>query len=602
MLRRAMLGKAGMLNSMFTRSRVRVLWEFIVPHKTRLFLILALTLMSSALGLSYPLLARFFIDVVLASRSSYLLVLTTIALMAIVVLSFALGAITRYLSISTSAQILMQMRLHLFRHLQSLSLHFFRDMRMGDILSRLNSDVAEIQKVATDSVLSLVLSILTLAGTAGILVWLNWKLFVLCSFFIPFSVEGLRRCREPITRQARMVRERNASFASVLLESLGGIKFVKSVGTEEVEASRLARCNQNYIDSLLRYQIISNAGQAVATLFLSLSTLVVLFYGGHLVITGQMTLGTLVAFAAYQGRVLSPIQSLMGLYLGFQRAGVSLGRVFEILDRQPGVKEASHAVSLPQVRGELELREVSYAYHPGHEVLHDINLFVPAGARLAIVGPTGAGKTTLLDLVLRFYDPQHGQVLLDGHDLRTLQFKTLRDNIAVITQEPCLFRATIEENIRYANFQATASGIRRAARAAEVDEFIGSLPQGYLTVIGERGSGLSAGQRQRIAIARAILRKAKVWLFDEATADLDVLTETRIRETLDKWLDGFTSIIVSHRLSSVIDMDRIVVVKAGRIIQVGNHAQLMRTEGLYQQLYLASQRQQSISSSVEVVT
>jgi ATP-binding cassette, subfamily B, bacterial len=602
MLRRTILGKTGMLNSMITRSRVRALLEFIVPHKTKLFLILALALISSALSLSYPLLARFFIDVVLASRSSYLLVLTTIALMAIVVLSFALGAITRYLSISTSAQILMQMRLHLFRHLQSLSLHFFRDMRMGDILSRLNSDVAEIQKVATDSVLSLVLSTLTLAGAAGILVWLNWKLFVLCCFFIPFSVEGLRRCRAPITRQARLVRERNASFASVLLESLGGIKFVKSVGTEEEEASKLARCNQNYIDSLLHYQIISSAGQAVATLFLSLSTLVVLLYGGHLVITGQMTLGTLVAFAAYQGRVLSPIQNLMGLYLGFQRAGVSLGRVFEVLDRQPGVIEASHAVSLPQVRGELELREVSYAHHPGQEVLHDINLFVPAGTRLAIVGPTGAGKTTLLDLLLRFYDPQHGQVLLDGHDLRTLQFKTLRNNIAVITQEPCLFRATLEENIRYANFPATAGDIRRAARAAEVDEFICSLPQGYQTVIGERGSGLSAGQRQRIAIARAILRKAKVWLFDEATADLDVLTETRIRETLDKWLDGCTSIIVSHRLSSVIDMDRIVVVKAGRIIQDGNHAQLMRTEGLYQQLYLTSQGQPSISSSVEVVT
>ena len=594
--------KAGSVTLNLTYSRVRTLLKFIAPCKARLFLIFLLTLLSAAVGLAYPLLAKFLIDVVLARKNFHLLILSTIAFAAIVVFSFAAGALARYLSISTSAQILMDMRLYLFRHIQSLSLQFYKNMRMGDIISRLNSDVAEIQKVATDSALSLVLSSLTLLGTAGLLAWLNWKLFLLCSFFIPFSVEGLRRSREPITRQAKIVRERNADFASALLESLGAIKFIKSIGAEEAEASKLAGCNQRYVASLLRSQVLSSAGQAVPAFFLSLGALILLLYGGHLVIKGQMTLGALVAFSAYQGRLINPIKNLMGLYLGIQRAGVSLERVFEILDQQPYVKQALHPISLSHVRGEVELRGVSFNYEPGQETLHDIDLFVRAGSRLAIIGPTGAGKTTLMDLLLRFYDPQQGQILLDGYDLRDLEFKTLRENIAVITHEPCLFHATIEDNIRYGNPHATAQDIHAAARAADIHEFILSLPQGYQTVVGEKGIGLSAGQRQRIAIARAILRKAKVWLFDEATAALDVLTESRIREAMDRWLGEHTSIIVTHRLSSVVDMDRIVVMEGGRITQVGDHRQLLGMEGLYQQLHLAAQRHRTLANPVAVAT
>jgi ATP-binding cassette subfamily B protein len=596
------VGKAGSVTLNLTYSRVRTLLTFIAPRKAKLFLIFLLTLLSAAVGLGYPLLAKFLIDVVLARKNFHLLILSTIAFTVILGVSFASSALARYLSISTSAQILMDMRLYLFRHVQSLSLQFYKNMRMGDIISRLNSDVAEIQKVATDSALSLALSLLTLVGTAGLLVWLNWKLFILCSFFIPFSVEGLRRARGPITRQAKTVRERNADFASALLESLNSIKFIKSMGTEEAEASKLAGCNQRYVDSLLRSQVLSSAGQAVPAFFLSLGALILLLYGGHLVINGQMTLGALVAFSAYQGRLISPIKNLMGLYLGIQRAGVSLERVFELLDHQPHVKEAIHSISLSCVRGEVELRGVSFNYEPGQETLQNIDLLVPAGSRLAIIGPTGAGKTTLMELLLRFYDPQQGQILLDGHDLRELQFKTLRENIAVITHEPCLFHCTIEENIRYGNPHATAQDIHAAAQAADVSEFILSLPHGYQTVVGERGVGLSAGQRQRIAIARAILRKAKVWLFDEATATLDVLTESRIREAMDRWLREHTSIIVTHRLSSVVDMDRIVVMEGGRITQVGDHRQLLRMEGLYQQLHLAAQRHRTLSIPVPVAT
>lgn len=575
------------------RVRGRRLLQFVLPYSGKLFQVFALTLISTALALSYPLLAKLFVDGALAKKNSHLLVTVTFALTALVVLNFTIGALTRYLSTSYSIQILSDMRLFLFRHLQSLSLRFYTNTKMGEILSRLNSDVAEIQAIATDAVFSLALSILTLLGTAVLLLWLNSKLFCLCCLFIPFSVRGLAHYRSRITQQARAVRERNADFSSTLLESLTGMKFIKSVGAEQAEADKLTRQNQVYITTLLRYQITSSLGQAVPAIFLSLSTIAVLLYGGHLVIGGAMTLGSLVAFAAYQGRVLSPIQSIMGLYLSLQRAKVSLDRVFEFLDLRPEVEESPGALELPVVRGNIEFLDVAFSYDIPYTVLRHVNVAIPAGARIGIVGPTGAGKSTFVDLLLRFYDPQEGSILLDGNNLRELKFKTLRQNIAVITHDPYLFHATIEENIRYASWQATDEEVRSAARVAEIHEFIRTLPNGYATVVGEKGTRLSAGQRQRIAIARAILRQASVWVFDEATATLDVLTESRIQESLDFWLRGRTSIVVSHRLSSMRHVEKILVLDSGEVVQVGTHSELLQTDGLYKQLYLtASARKQ----------
>jgi ABC-type multidrug transport system fused ATPase/permease subunit len=288
----------------------------------------------------------------------------------------------------------------------------------------------------------------------------------------------------------------------------------------------------------------------------------------------------------------------MGLYLGVQRAKVSLERVFELLDEQPCVKQAANPVSLRQVRVEVQFRGVFFSYDHEQKILHDINLVVPAGSRLGIIGPTGAGKTTLTELLLRFYDPQQGQILLDGYDLRDLELKALRDNIALVTHEPCLFHDILEENIRYGNRYATAQDIRAAAQAADIHDFILSLPQGYQTVVGEKGIGLSAGQRQRIAIARAILREARVWIFDEATAALDVLTELRIQQAMDNWLGNYTSIVVTHRVSSVVHMDQIAVMENGRITQIGDHHELIGMPGFYRELNRKTQHSREFSAPV----
>ncbi len=570
------------------KTRMLKLFRFVLPHQVQLLCVFILTLASTALGLSYPLLAKFFIDEVLAKKNGRLLVLVTLGVALLALLSFSLGALTRYLSTSASARILMEMRLHLFRHVQSLSLRFHTSTKTGEILSRLNSDVAEIQTIATDAVLSFALSLLTLFGTTGLLLWLNWKLFLLCCLFLPLSLKGLRHYRPRLAEQAKAVRERNADISSVLLESFSGIKFIKSLGTEEAEAQKLALHNEKYIESLLRYQVVAALAQVVPALFLSFSTLVVMLYGGYLVVQGHMTIGSLVAFTAYQGRVLGPLQNMMGLYMSLQRARVSLDRVFEFLELEPEVKESPRALALPAVRGEIEFRNVSFSFVAGRRVLNNVSFRVPAGGRVAIVGPTGAGKSTLLDLLLRFYDPEEGAILLDGHELRDLQLRTLPENIALIAHEPFLFHASIEENIKYANWQATSSEVQAAARAADLHDFILTLPEGYNTVVGEKGLKLSTGQRQRVAIARAILKGARLWVFDEATATLDVLTESRIRKSLDLRLAGGTAILVTHRLSSVRDADQIIVLDRGEIVQVGNHAQLLEAEGLYKQLYFTA--------------
>ncbi len=565
-------------------SQLRRVLPFVRPHAGKLIGVFLLSVLSSLLGLSYPLAAKFLVDNALIARNERLLLILALVLALLVILGFGLSAVTRYSYTQVSARVLMEMRLFLFRHLQTLSPRFFAETKTGEIVSRLSSDVAEIQSLSTDALFNLALSLLTLMGTIGVLLYLNWRLFLLCTFFLPLSTHLLVRYRQRIASQARRVREDNAALSSTLLESLQGMKWIKTVGAEEAEAGKLLRKNEAYIRSVLRYQVISAYANALPSSFLSLSTLLLLLYGGHLVITAQMTLGSLVAFAAYQGRVLSPMQNLIGLYLSLQRARVSLDRLLEFLNLEPEVREKTEAISLPAAQGEVEFRDVSFSYQPGQPVLRHINLRISAGQRVAIVGRSGAGKSTMMDLLLRFYDPQGGTILLDRQDLRDLRFRSLRDSIAIVSAEPFLFHATIEENVRYANWQATPEQIRAAIRLADIEDFVHSLPARLGTVIGERGLKLSTGQRQRLAIARAVLRNAAVWIFDDATGSLDLLTESRIWASLHPWLAGRTSVVITNRLSTVRNTDTIFVLDAGEIVQQGTHERLAAEDGLYQRL------------------
>jgi ATP-binding cassette subfamily B protein len=568
---------------------------FLRPRAGRLVLVFFLTAFASLAGLAYPLGAKFLVDGALAGRNERLLIAIAAVLAGLVIAAFALGALTRYLYTRVSSRVLMDMRVFLFRHLQSLSPRFYAGRKTGDIVSRLGSDVAEIQSVGTDALFSLILSLLTLTGTLGALVYLDWKLFLVCTFFLPASAYFLGRFRRRVAARARDVRESNADLSSTLFESLLGMKWIQSVRAEEVEARKLEEKNERYISSVLRYQMASAWAGAPPAALLAASTLVLLIFGGHRVIAGELSLGSLVAFAAYQARALGPLQNIVGLYLNVQRARVSLSRVLEFLAIQPEIVERPGAVAICCPRGRLELREVSFSYQPGRPALNGVNLLVPAGQRTGIVGPSGAGKSTLVDLLLRFYDPQEGVVFLDDCNLRELKIDSLRRSIALVGAEPFLFHASIEENLRYARPEATSPEIRKALRIADLEEFVDSLPEGLKTLAGERGVKLSTGQRQRLALARAVLRDARIWIFDEATGALDVLSESRIWSSLEQWLAGRTTLIVSHRLSSVRHADEIVVLDRGQVAQQGSHDGLLAEDGLYAQLHRASTRAQALA-------
>jgi len=564
-----------------------LIFPFLRPYALRLGFVFSLTLAASLAGLAYPLGVKFLVEA-LTGRNERLLILTALAMAALVLGGFALGALTRYLYMQVSSRILMDMRVSLSRHLQTLSPRFFARTKTGEIVSRLGSDVAEIQSVGTDALLSLVLSLLTLLGTLAALLWLDWKLFLLCTFFLPASAFFLARFRKRVAEKARDVRERNADLSSTLLESLLGMKWIQSIRAEEAEAGKLEAGNESYISALLGYQKVSAWAGAPSAVLLAASTLALLLYGGHRVIAGEVSLASLAAFAAYQTRALGPVQSLVGLFLSVQRARVALSRVLEFLALQPEVREKPGAAALSTPRGEVELRNVGFSYLAGTPVLDRLSLRIPPGSRIGIVGPSGAGKSTLVDLLLRFYDPQEGSLLLDGCDLRDLQMNSLRGALTVVSAEPFLFHASIEENLRYARPDASLAQLNGALRMADLAEFVEALPDGLATVAGERGVRLSTGQRQRLALARAVLRDAPVWIFDEATGSLDVLSESRIWAGLGQWLSGRTTLIISHRLSSVRDADQIIVLDRGKLVQQGSHDRLLEEDGLYQRLLRAA--------------
>jgi ATP-binding cassette subfamily B protein len=422
------------------------------------------------------------------------------------------------------------------------------------------------------------------------MVLLNWKLFLLSILLVPVSVLALKHYRAKLTDKVRGMRERSADIGSFLIESLMGMRLVVASNTQAAEVARFRAKNQGFVDALLSMQLVSYFAGALPGTVLTLSTALVFLYGGKLVIDGVMTVGALVAFMAYHMRLLAPLQNLMGLYTSVATARVSLNRVFEILDTPVEVNEAPDALALRDVRGDIEFRDVTLRYDRETVVLDSVSFEIPAGSVCAVTGPSGVGKSTIADLMLRFYDPQFGTILLDGKDLREIRLTDLRREIVLVEQTAFLFNTTIAENISYGRPDATMEEIIRAARAASLDGFIRSLPEGYDTQVGERGEALSAGERQRIALARALLRDPAVLVLDEPTASVDPLTEQVIAAELGSVMRGRTTVVISHRLSMIERADWVIVIDGGRIVESGRPDELMaRGKALAEMFSFAAQ-------------
>jgi ATP-binding cassette subfamily B protein len=537
--------------------------------------VLALSLISTVVGLAQPYITKLLIDDALLQRNMRALVVVAGLMVVVTVLGFALNILSSYRYVAVSADILFDMRLAVYRHLQRLSPQFFTRTRMGDIISRLNNDISEVQRVASDTLLAAVGSVIFLVGSVTIMLLLNWKLFFVSVALIPVSIFALRRYRGRLAGEVKRMRERSADIGSFLLETLTGMRLVVASNAQDLEVSNFRKENRRFVDALLSMQLVSYLAGAMPGTVLTLSTAMVFLYGGKLVIDENLTIGSLVAFMAYHMRLLGPVQNLMGLYTNVATARVSLNRVFEILDAPVDTLDRPGAVSPTKVRGDIEFDNVTLRYDRETTVLDSISFKVPAGAICAIAGPSGVGKSTIADLLLRFHNPTSGTIRLDGLDLQDIRLVDLRREVALVEQTPFLFNASIAENIRYGRPEATREEIVLAAHAASIDPFIRSLPEGYETQVGERGQALSAGERQRIAIARALLRNPSIIVLDEPTASLDPTTEHNVAEGLSAIMKGRTTLIISHRLSLIRFADWVVVIDGGRVVESGLPLELL---------------------------
>jgi ATP-binding cassette, subfamily B, bacterial len=548
---------------------------YVIPYWRGLLVVMLLGLFSTAVGLVQPYISRLLIDDALLRRNLHALTLIALAMVVVTIAGFILNIASSYYYIRLSAESLFDMRLAVYRHLQQLSPRYFAHKKLGDIVSRINNDIGEVQRVCSDTLLSVLSNVLFLVGSIAIMSWLNWRLMLASIALLPLGIFALRHYQGRLTVQTADLRQRSSDLGSFLIESLLGMRLIVASSTETMEADRFRDHNASFIRSLLSMQVLSFLASAMPSAVLTLSTAVVFLYGGKLVIAQQLTVGGLVAFMAYHLKLLSPVQNLLGIYTNLLTGGVSLGRVFEVLDVPVEVKESAAPLTLSAVRHTVSFEKVGFQYKPEVPVLRDVSFKIPAGMMCAIVGASGAGKSTLADLLLRFYDTDTGSIAIDGQDIRHLKLKDLRRQIAMVEQTPYFFRASVRENIAYGKPEATLEDIRNCAAAAAIDNFIQSLPQGYETMIGERGLTLSVGERQRIALARALLRDPRILILDEPTSALDPTSEAAVTSELLNVLRGRTSILITHRMSLVEMADMVVVIEDGRVLEAGSPGRLL---------------------------
>lgn len=490
-----------------------------------------------------------------------------------------------YLTTWISQRVVADFRTHLFAHLQNLAVNFFARRRTGELLSRLMNDVTVIQSIVTETPIDTAKQLVTFIGGIGFLLAMNWRLCLLILLLLPLLVLVAKFFGRKLKSLSTSIQDQTAALSTLLEEVISGIRIVKSfVQTKREEGRFLAQVQHGLALSLKRAGIMALFVPVISLLTFSAAA-AVLWYGGTQVIEGAVTPGDLFAFVLFAGILIGPFSSAARVFAQVKEAQGATQRVFEILDAEADIRDIPNAHVLSAVKGHVRAEQVSFSYDPRTPVLSHLSFEAQPGELVAFVGPTGAGKTTVINLLHRFYDPVEGRITVDGHDLKEVTVDSWYRQVALVPQETILFGGTILDNIRYGNPEASEEAVQEASKAAHAHEFISAFPDKYATVVGEKGINLSGGQRQRIAIARAILKNPRVLLLDEATSSLDTESERLVQEALERLMQGRTTFVVAHRLSTIQRADRILVLDKGRVVEQGTHAQLLERKGLYYYLY-----------------
>ena len=565
------------------------LLQFVRPY-WKLLAVAGVILMANSLaGLVLPLVVRDVVDSALVNGSFQMLDRVTLLLLALFVAQAILSFGQAYLLGWVGERVVANLRQSLYGHLHAMPLRFFSNTRIGELLSRLGNDVTTIQNAVTDTLLSLLSNTIMLIGGIVIIFVMAWQLTLLILAVVPVAVVGMILLGRLVRRLSKQVQDALADASATAEEALSGVRIVKSFAREPYEVGRYGETVERLFRiAVKRVRLNATLGPMIGLIAYGTIALVI-YVGSREVIAGNLTPGQLISFLLYTMTVASSIASFTGLYSQFQRALGASERVFELLDNQPEMQDDPQAVELPPIRGEVRLDNVSFDYgdtDEAREVLREVNLSVSPGRVVALVGPSGAGKTTLVNLIPRFYDPTEGRITIDGHDIRHVRMRSLREQIGIVPQETALFGGSVGDNIRYGKLDATAAEIEAAARAANAHDFIKELPQGYDTLVGERGVKLSGGQRQRVAIARALLKNPRILILDEATSSLDSESEQAVQEALERLMRDRTTFVIAHRLSTITNADWVAVLDSGRIVEQGTHeALLARDGGLYRRMY-----------------
>jgi ABC-type multidrug transport system fused ATPase/permease subunit len=568
-----------------TARRVSTLARLTAPYRGRTALALGSLLAATAVGLAPPYLAKLALDEGIASQNFSTLVWIVVLFGVAGVLSLLTSSAQTYFTGWTGERILADLRNRLFKHLQRLSLGYYERNRAGVIISRLTNDVEALDQLVTDGVTTLVQSTLILIGSSVILFLLDWKLALATLAVVPFMLAATAAFRIFSSRAYRAVRERLGLVTATLAEDIAGMRVVQAYTRERANEERFREVNADYRAANQRTVVTNGLYFPFVDFLSTAATAVVLGYGGYLYFHGSITEGTLLAFLLYLSNFFDPVQQLSQLYNTFLAAVAALDKIMDVMDEEPEVIDRPGVRELPPIEGHVAFEHVRFGYGDGPEVLHGLDLDVPAGTTVALVGHTGAGKSTIAKLLARFYDPRSGRITIDGLDLRDVTQESLRRQLGIVPQEGFLFAGTVHDNIAFGRAHATRDEVVSAAQTVGAHAFVEALPDGYDTDLGERGTRLSLGQRQLVAFARALLADPSILILDEATSSVDIGTERQIERALRRLLRARTAFIIAHRLSTIRDADLIVVLEHGRVVEHGTHAELMARRGLYTALY-----------------